>query len=745
MKKIFFAIPFFILGCGGTSSTTNSSSTDPKITQNTTQNSAQNSKTNNSEPNNSSNSTENNTSTPTDPLFKKLNTGFPASGLKFTTEDKNITWMDAIDIISDKEIETKLFLKKIYKYSPFGFYSLHKYLKNAKFLTYWFTKEWDESWFETEKIQTAMDNGYVPVFNYWYFGDSLNDIPSDEEIDKYYENAKKVANFLSKLKGKKIIVMEPEFNKNSILNSDEKSKKFAEIISNAIDIIKEKNPNILVSMCMMDTGNRGEDEHLQKCGYENCALGDRYEWERPDKVYKYLLSKLDFISFEEVVGQFGRDPNNPDKPISYTPEKMGIKYLADRIENLSDFLHNKYQKPVFLDYIGIASAVWNDKDNDGEIDEDEINKDGWNEYINLTYKNLRKKRENLLSKGLFGYSPMMLIDDPSHDKGGYQFFLQNEYHLGIIKTSAKDDIDKAPYGDLMPKGVNLLDYIYAPSKEVYEKNIKINEDRCKEEHKPYCEEISDIKLKHYYDMAIEKIQKEKDKKAILIPLYSYPDLDDENSTWQKVIDLKKKYLNKRIVAVVNPDNGDFDTQDENYLKGINALSNAGVEVMGYIYTDYANRDKNEIFEDIDNWNRFYKLYGIRGIFFDETSTDEESLDYYTDLIKYASSKGFYFNAINPGIPTNQIYIDSQISDVAVIYENNYSVFKASRPKITNSPSYVTLLGFLIYGMDENKTDELYKFTNDNNITYFYFTHDNDSNPYDSVSRYLEDELKLMDN
>jgi hypothetical protein len=690
----------------------------------------------------SSNSSNN--STTLDPLFTKINTGFPAGGIKFTKVDKNITWIDGEDLVLDKNIETHLFSKNIYKYSPFGFYNLHKYLKNSKFLIYWLTKDWSEDWFNTKKIQTAMDKGYIPVFNYWYFGDNLTNFPTDEEINNYYQNAQKVAEFLSKLNGKKIIIFEPEFNKNSVLNNENNTNKFISIISKAIDIIKEKNPDILVSLCMMDTGDRGENKTYEKCGYTNCALGDKYEWNRVDKIYKSLLSKLNFISFQEVVGEFNKDPQDPNKIITYTVEESGIRYLPERIKNLTNFLHQKYKKPVFLDYIGIASGVWEDKDENGEIDNDEIDKDAWNKYINDTYKTLREDRKNLLQNGLFGYAPMMLIDDPSHDKVGYQFFLQNEYHLGIIKTSAKDETDKAPYGDLMLKGVNLLDYIYAPSKEIYEKNVKLSKDRCKKENKQYCEKISEIKLNNYYDMAIEKIEKEKDSEAILIPLYSYPDLDDDNSTWQKVINLKKKYKNKRIVAIVNPENGDFNSSNEDFRKGIKALSDAGVEVIGYVYTDYGNRDKSKILKNINNWNNFYKLYGVRGIFFDETSTDEERLNYYANITNYAESKGFYFNILNPGTYTNQIYIDSEISDVVVDYENNYSTFKDNLPTL-NIPSYITSLGFLIHSMDENKTKKLYDFAKENNLTYFYFTEDNDSNPYDSVSKYLEDEIKKLNN
>jgi hypothetical protein len=84
--------------------------------------------------------------------------------------------------------------------------------------------------------------------------------PTDDEIDKYYENVQKVSSFLSKLKGKKLLILEPEFNKDSVLSSEEKSKKFASIMSKSIDIVKAKNSYVFVSLCMTDTGNRGENQ-----------------------------------------------------------------------------------------------------------------------------------------------------------------------------------------------------------------------------------------------------------------------------------------------------------------------------------------------------------------------------------------------------------------------------------------------------------------------------------------------------
>jgi hypothetical protein len=91
----------------------------------------------------------------TEILFNTLNVGFPAGGLKFTTKDNDITWINASDLILDPNIENTLFAKHIKKYNPYGFYNLHKYLKNSKFLIYWLVKNWDESWFNICLLYTS--------------------------------------------------------------------------------------------------------------------------------------------------------------------------------------------------------------------------------------------------------------------------------------------------------------------------------------------------------------------------------------------------------------------------------------------------------------------------------------------------------------------------------------------------------------------------------------------------------------
>ena len=360
-----------------------------------------------------------------DYLFDQKGVGFGGSNaFKF----HDTVWVNSADLVFGT-LDSDYY-KSITDYNLSAFLQLSGSLQKSHYVVFWITQGWQESWFSLDKIQGLIDAGYIPVFNYWYFGDALmNGLDSD--LSAYYADAKRLKDLLSQLHGTKIVIMEPEFNKENILADPQ---PFIEAMRGAMDILDDKE--ILLSLCMTDTGSRSEDETYEKCGYANCALGDLYEWSRPETIYNALLDKIDFISFQEMVAQFSRDPADPGtwddpNPIAYSDAAIGIDLLATRIDNLAAFLHQKYNKAVFLPYIAIATATWSDANGDNIIDSDELNTTGWEEKASVVYASLPMNN-------LFGFAVMELFDNPQHDLGGYQFFLENEYHLGIVKAPIVD-------------------------------------------------------------------------------------------------------------------------------------------------------------------------------------------------------------------------------------------------------------------------------------------------------------------
>ncbi len=396
----------------------------------------------------------------TDPLYKEFNVGFGGSGsfgFQNATTGSDPVWLSSIDLMMDDAIEDNGYYQEIKNFDASQFDLLQQKLTNSKYVVYWITKYWQENWNNVTEIQAAMDQGYIPVFNYWYFADELGGgLPTEDEITAYHEHNIKVANFLKQLNGTKFVIMEPEFNKNVVTDADTNQHTFSAIISTAIDNIRNNTSGVLFSLCMMDRGARDVNEVLEGCGYDNCALGDKEEWAKPQTVYNDLIDKLDFISFEQMIGQFGRDHSNPGTysdpiPGAYTNDELGIEQLPQRIANMAKYLREKYNKPVFMPYIAVATATWNDANANGAIEAGEIDKSGWESEAQSVYAGIMALKTQLLANGMFGFAVMALFDDPQHDIDGYQYFLNNEYHLGIIKSSAVDETDEHANGDIVFK------------------------------------------------------------------------------------------------------------------------------------------------------------------------------------------------------------------------------------------------------------------------------------------------------
>ncbi len=377
-------------------------------------------------------------------IFEDFGVGFGGgSSFKF----HNDIWLNSSDLILNTISDNSEYTK-ITNYNSSKFEQLAQQTSKSKYLVMWLVKGWQENWFSIEELQRVVDADKILVFNYWYFGDELmNGLPAD--LSEYRADVKRFKSLLDKIDGTKLIILEPEFNKENILADP---KEFIDVMSEAIDTLKDDSTYI--SLCMTDTGNRSVDQTYEKCGYENCSLGDKYEWSQPKEIYDALLDKLDFISFQEMVGSFSRDPQDPgtwENPNAknYTDREIGIDFLPTRIDNFAKYLKETYNKPVFLPYITIATATWSDNNTNGVIDSGEVDESGWETQASDVYRRLE-------SESLFGYAVMELFDDPLHDAGGYQFFMDNEYHIGVVKS---DILENQLSGNIEFKG-DILDSIF---------------------------------------------------------------------------------------------------------------------------------------------------------------------------------------------------------------------------------------------------------------------------------------------
>jgi len=163
------------------------------------------------------------------------------------------------------------------------------------------------------------------------------------------------------------------------------------------------------------------------------------------------------------------------------------------------------------------------------------------------------------------------------------------------------------------------------------------------------------------------------KAKIMVPLYVYP-----GAAWDAVA---AGASSVGTVAIINPNSGPASSPDSSYVSYMQKLSDAGVEMVGYVYTGWGTRAMSAVKADIDTYATQYPH--LKGIFLDEGAATADMVPYYQTLHDYIlSMPGWTHNIVNPGVAPDSGYLAA--STQIVSYEN-YGTSLAS----ADIPSYAT--------------------------------------------------------
>ena len=265
---------------------------------------------------------------------------------------------------------------------------LKKELPNVNAVSMWITRDWKEEWYSEKEINGKLvEKGYVPIFIFYWFADDISPSFVKKHKKEYFQTLKRFSKYLQKIKGKKIVILNPEFNENGIVNS----REFDLLQINSIFLIKKENPDALVGICLGDFGDYS-------------VIWDEKNWKlyKPSMLYSAKIA--DFIAFQEM-----RALNkNSTEEILDVP----LRALA-----FATYLHKTYKKPTFLAYLAISSYGKN-----GE----KIQKKVMREFKKLLP--LFRASADLMGVNLFHF-----IDFPKHN--GY--FGKAEKFFGIKKANGK--------------------------------------------------------------------------------------------------------------------------------------------------------------------------------------------------------------------------------------------------------------------------------------------------------------------
>ncbi len=225
---------------------------------------------------------------------------------------------------------------------------------------------------------------------------------------------------------------------------------------------------------------------------------------------------------------------------------------------------------------------------------------------------------------------------------------------------------------------------------------------------------------------------------LLVPAYFYP-AGEGLKQWDRLID---SAASAPVVAIVNPDSGPGDVADPNFVEVMDRARKAGVTVIGYVSTRYADRPPAETKADVSRWVRLYPH--VQGIFFDQQASGADQVAYYVSLREHTRKElpgAVVVN--NPGMLCAEEYLSRPAADVACLFEVTKD-FSAYRP-----PSWVdrypaSRFAALVFGVEapELMKRQLHE-TAEKKVGYCYVTDGTGPNPWDRLPRYWEAEVAAV--
>ncbi len=259
-----------------------------------------------------------------------------------------------------------------------NFSSLWKLIEDrdipTSYLTHWITRHTNWRWESRQRLIATINAGYTPVIAYWYFGDEISPEFVKKHQQDYYDNIQNKLIPLIKNIPNIVILIEPEFNKRGI----EKWPEWDNVVTRAIKMIKAAAPYAKVGLTAGDWGHYEVNDTLANISQ--------------------AVETSDFVGFMLMSSASLESPLiNP------------VWQVDERATRIVDYLHGKFNKPLFLAYIALSTAQdWEQKQ--ASIIQQIMN--------NLPY---------YIDKGVFGFSYFSLFDNPKQ----VGWFAQGEPYFGL--------------------------------------------------------------------------------------------------------------------------------------------------------------------------------------------------------------------------------------------------------------------------------------------------------------------------
>lgn len=218
---------------------------------------------------------------------------------------------------------------------------------------------------------------------------------------------------------------------------------------------------------------------------------------------------------------------------------------------------------------------------------------------------------------------------------------------------------------------------------------------------------------------------------VVVPAYFYP-----GSDWTRAIN-SKPAPSMMILDITS--SGAGSSPDRNYQKAVRRAQAAGIRIMGYSNTDYAQRSATAVEMDVMHYQAWYD---VTDIFLDEASSNSSSIAYYrhlTDYIHEANPGSTVM--LNPGTYPSKRYMS--VADVVMVYENTYADYVNLHVPRWVSQYPAAKFAYTIYATSDSQLANAISLSQKRHAGYVYVTDNAGSNPYGSLPSYWSSEDAII--
>jgi hypothetical protein len=193
--------------------------------------------------------------------------------------------------------------------------------------------------------------------------------------------------------------------------------------------------------------------------------------------------------------------------------------------------------------------------------------------------------------------------------------------------------------------------------------------------------------------------------------------------------------------VVNPDSGPGSSFDSNYGLVVSAARSRGVQLLGYINTNYAALPIATVDQEISEYQIWY---GITDIYLDDSSSSATDLAYYqqaTAAVRATNADAVVM--LNPGTYPDQSYMS--LGDLINVFEQPYSAFVNDPPPQWVYDYPASMFSSQVSAVPSGETQAALTLAESRHSGYIYLTDNADTATlYEQLPTYWDTELQEID-